>query len=151
MVTVFGNLRAFASGEEASISVDWLVLTAVLIGTGFAVVGTVQGGVGSVSEATGEALRGQVIQQSFGPDNLCAHGVDGLRAREAARVAAGGRDAVNVDTWLPIYAEGLSDAGLWAERDRMAHLADKSAPRGAWSRARTLQGLLECGITRRGI
>lgn len=151
MGVVLHKLRDFASAEEASISVDWLVLTAVLIGTGFAVVGTMASGLGAVSSATTEQLRGQVIRQSFGPPNLCAQGVDGLRLREEARIAAGGADAVNVDSWLPIYADGLSDAGLRAERDRMEHLANRVTPAGDWSRARTLQGLLECRIAQRGL
>lgn len=151
MADVIGRLLDFASGEDAAISLDWLVLTGLLVGTGLSVMSTVTGGIEAASLASAQQVRGQVIRQSFGPANLCAHGIDGLRTREEARVAAGGSDAVDVDTWLPVYADGLSDAGLWAERDRMEHLADKVGAGGEWSRARTLQGLLECGIAQRGL
>lgn len=151
MADVIGKLLDFASREDAAISLDWLVLTGLLVGTGLSVMSTVTGGIEAASLASAQQVRGQVIRQSFGPDNLCAHGIDGLRAREAARVAAGGGDAVDVDAWLPAHAAGLSDASLRAERDRMARLADASGPAGGWSRARTLQALLECGIAQRGL
>ncbi|CTQ48391.1 hypothetical protein JDO7802_00393 [Jannaschia donghaensis] len=141
------RITGFAREERGAVSVDWLVLTGVLVATGIAVVGTVSDGVETAAVDTAEQLRGQVIQRSFGPDNLCSSGIDGLQARETARVAAGGADAVDVENWLSSYASSLSDADLIAERDRLADSASGSG----WSRDDTLQGLIECGMAQRGI
>ncbi|WP_179378977.1 hypothetical protein [Jannaschia marina] len=142
------QLQSFLHDETGAISFDWLILTAVLAATGLSVVKTVSGGVGEVSVDVSSQLRGQVIRQSFGDPDLCSTGIDGLRAREAARVAAGGSDPVDVDGWFATHGARFTDAGLRAERDRVARVADRQ---DGWSRDHTIQGLLECKMAHRGI
>lgn len=142
------SLIRFAQDERGAISLDWIVLTGVLVGTGMSVVSTVSSGIETVSVDADTQLRGQIIQQSFGPENLCSAGIDGLRAREGARLAAGGSDPVNVDTWLSTYAASLSVGAVVQERDR---LAGQAAGNAGWSRDHTLQGLLECRMAQLGI
>ncbi|SDY81383.1 hypothetical protein SAMN05444004_103207 [Jannaschia faecimaris] len=142
-------LTNFIRDERAAISFDWIVLTAVLVATGMAVVRTVSGGIETVSSDNRPQLRGQIVQQSFGPDSLCSAGIDGLRAREAKRVSNGGSDPVDVDTWMLTNAEALNDGALLRERDRLAALTKGDDT--VWVRDHTLQGLLECGMAQRGI
>jgi len=142
-------LTNFIRDERAAISFDWIVLTAVLVATGMAVVRTVSGGIETVSSDNRALLRGQIVQQSFGPDSFCSAGIDGLRAREAKRVSNGGSDPVDVDTWMLTNAEPLNDGALLRERDRLAALTKGDDT--VWVRDHTLQGLLECGMAQRGI
>lgn len=139
-------LSRFRADERGAISLDWLVLSAAMAGTGLAVMGTVTTGLEGTSTTATAQLRGQVMQRSFGTRDLCADGLAGVRAREAGRVAAGGADPIDVATWLPAYAVGLSDADLRAERVRLGRRTT-----AVWTRDDTLRGLLDCGLARRGI
>lgn len=138
----------FLHDESGASSLDWVVLTGILVGTGLAVINTVSGGIETAAVDSASQLRGQVVQRGFAPANLCASGIDGVRAQEAARVASGGIDPVDIDTWLPTYARDLSDTALILERER---LANTTSDDDRWSRNDTVQGLLECDMARRGI
>ena len=141
-------LLKFMHEERGAITLDWLVLTAVLSATGWAVVQTVSGGVESAALGASSQLRGQVIRQSFGSE-LCSSGIDGLRAREVARVAAGGTNAVDVDHWMNTTGRAMSDGFVMRERDRISQAA--SSDDGRWTRENTIVGLLECAMARRGL
>ncbi|SFJ06844.1 hypothetical protein [Jannaschia pohangensis] len=143
-MSLIGN---FIHDETGGITLDWVVLTAVIVGTGISVLQTVSGGIENASVDTATALRGQVIKQSFESD-LCDHGIEGLRSREAERVAQGGSDAVDIDHWLSSVASAFSDETLMEETARAAEGLDDN---GGWSRQHTIQGLLECDAARRGL
>jgi hypothetical protein len=55
----------FLRAEEGAVTVDWVVLTAALVGLGLAVMTVVSGGVQTVSADTDATLRGVQIQTSF--------------------------------------------------------------------------------------
>ena len=141
------NFRSFFRCEDGTITFDWVVLTGVILGTGMAITGSVTRGIESASLGTTSQLRGQVIRQSFGA-NLCSTGIDGLRDREAARIASGGSDPVDIADWMATYGDTLSDMALLSERDRLV-AANRGIPN--WTRNKTIQSLMECSMTRRGL
>jgi Flp pilus assembly pilin Flp len=44
-MTFFANIKNFAADESGAVTVDWVVLTAAIVGLGIAVVTSVRGGV----------------------------------------------------------------------------------------------------------
>ncbi len=45
----FERIKSFASGESGAVTVDWVVLTAAIVGLGLAVIGVVSGGIENLS------------------------------------------------------------------------------------------------------
>ena len=60
-MTFFANIKTFAADESGAVTVDWVVLTAAIVGLGIAVVASVRTGTDSVA---GE------IERSLGPAAL---------------------------------------------------------------------------------
>ena len=54
-------IKTFAGDESGAVTVDWVVLTAALVGLGLAVMGVVSGGIGNVSAAIDTQLRADHI------------------------------------------------------------------------------------------
>ena len=50
------NFLTFLAAEDGAVTVDWVVLTAALVGLGLAVLAVVSDGVNSVSNATADDL-----------------------------------------------------------------------------------------------
>lgn len=50
------NLTNFLKSEDGAVTVDWVVLTAAIIGLGMVVIGSVAGGTTNVSEGLGASL-----------------------------------------------------------------------------------------------
>ena len=48
-MTFFANIKNFAADESGAVTVDWVVLTAAIVGLGIAVITSVRTGVGSVA------------------------------------------------------------------------------------------------------
>ncbi len=48
-MTFFANIKTFAADESGAVTVDWVVLTAAIVGLGIAVVASVRSGVGNVA------------------------------------------------------------------------------------------------------
>ncbi|CUH08484.1 hypothetical protein JSE7799_00063 [Jannaschia seosinensis] len=46
---MLNNIRNFAAAEDGAVTVDWVVLTAALVGLGLAVMGVVSGGIEKLS------------------------------------------------------------------------------------------------------
>ena len=44
-MNMFANIKSFAANESGAVTVDWVVLTAAIVGLGIAVVTSVRGGV----------------------------------------------------------------------------------------------------------
>ena len=59
------TVKAFAANESGAVTVDWVVLTAAIVGLGLAVVTSVSTGVGSVGTQISNAL-GSVRVDSIG-------------------------------------------------------------------------------------
>ncbi|MEM8822416.1 MAG: hypothetical protein AAGF30_02295 [Pseudomonadota bacterium] len=133
--------------ESGAVSVDWVVLSAVLVGTGLSVLSTVRGGVSVASVDVAEQLRGQVVQRSFSSDR-CQGGVGRVQAQETARAAAAGRDAIRVSSWLEVNAAGQSDAAIVEELDRLRAAVGDG---GGLSMDETLLAALECEAVIRGL
>ncbi|MEL7380204.1 MAG: hypothetical protein AAFN09_08800 [Pseudomonadota bacterium] len=49
-------IKTFLAAEDGAVTVDWVVLTAALVGLGLAVLAVVSDGVNSVSNATADDL-----------------------------------------------------------------------------------------------
>lgn len=60
----------FLTSEEGAVTVDWVVLTAGLVGLGLAVMTVVSSGVQDLSTDIDEELSTSVISTSFGPTAL---------------------------------------------------------------------------------
>ncbi|MEM7490876.1 MAG: hypothetical protein AAF390_17305 [Pseudomonadota bacterium] len=68
----------FISNESGAVTVDWVVLTAALVGLGLAVVTVVRGGVDDVSNDIDEALRSDgIIRISFAQGDTVIRGLAG--------------------------------------------------------------------------
>ena len=48
-MTFFANIKNFAADESGAVTVDWVVLTAAIVGLGIAVITSVRTGVSSVA------------------------------------------------------------------------------------------------------
>ncbi len=58
---MLNTIKTFAGDESGAVTVDWVVLTAALVGLGLAVMGVVSTGIGQVSSQ---------IETSLGQDHL---------------------------------------------------------------------------------
>ncbi|WP_298436928.1 hypothetical protein [uncultured Jannaschia sp.] len=141
------RLNHFLSDETGAVTLDWVVLTAALVGTGLAVMNTVSQGVQTVSVDTAAQLRGQVIEASFGSD-YCSGGLAGLQAREDARVAAAGGTRIDVDHFMSTYHADQTDTALLAEHTRLSQALGSGDD---WTRERTVLSALECELVLRGL
>jgi len=55
-MTFFANIKTFAADESGAVTVDWVVLTAAIVGLGIAVVASVRSGTTSVAEQIDTSL-----------------------------------------------------------------------------------------------
>lgn len=149
------SVWSFLRNESGAVSVDWVVLTAALVGTGLAVLNTVSSG---LQVATGEVdaqMQGQIIKSTFAQvANLefCHNDMAGLQAREDTRVASAiaqgdDPDSVDVLLWNALSNDGLSDDDLVSEY--ATALADEQVSGGNWSRASTIRATIECELSQR--
>lgn len=53
---LFANIKNFAADESGAVTVDWVVLTAAIVGLGIAVIASVSDGVGELAEAISGSL-----------------------------------------------------------------------------------------------
>ncbi len=58
-------IKNFAKSESGAVTVDWVVLTAAIVGLGLAVMAVVSGGVQDLSNAIDTQLTDQTITTSF--------------------------------------------------------------------------------------
>ncbi|KAA9010309.1 Flp family type IVb pilin [Histidinibacterium aquaticum] len=54
-------LSKFRRDEDGAVTVDWVVLTAAIVGLGVAVMGTVKGGVGDLGDKISSSLSSQTV------------------------------------------------------------------------------------------
>lgn len=62
-------MAQFFKTESGAVTVDWVVLTAGLVGLGLAVMAVVSTGVQNAAEDVEDKLVGTLITTSFAPDN----------------------------------------------------------------------------------
>ena len=55
-MTIFANIKAFAADESGAVTVDWVVLTAAIVGLGIAVIASVRGGTENLGNAISTSL-----------------------------------------------------------------------------------------------
>jgi hypothetical protein len=79
------TFKTFASDEAGAVTVDWVVLTAALVGLGLAVMGVVSSGIGNVSAQ---------IETSLAKDHL-AESMTGFTSGRTGYVPAGGNTPAN--------------------------------------------------------
>jgi Flp pilus assembly pilin Flp len=53
--------KKFKNDEDGAVTVDWVVLTAAIVGLGIAVIASVRGGVGTLGTAISTSVAGQVV------------------------------------------------------------------------------------------
>jgi Flp pilus assembly pilin Flp len=59
------NVRFFLQDESGAVTVDWVVLTAAIVGLGLAVMAVVSGGVENLSTQIDSGLRQDIVNQTF--------------------------------------------------------------------------------------
>jgi len=62
---MFKLAKNFKNDESGAVTVDWVVLTAAIVGLGIAVMATVSGGVQNLSGDINKQLSGQGISTKF--------------------------------------------------------------------------------------
>ena len=62
---LFKLAAMFRNDEEGAVTVDWVVLTAAVVGLGVAALAAVKGGTGTLSSAINSHLASQSIQTTF--------------------------------------------------------------------------------------
>lgn len=58
---MLNSINAFINDESGAVTVDWVVLTAALVGLGLAVMSVVSGGVENISNDIGQSLANQSV------------------------------------------------------------------------------------------
>ena len=58
-------IKNFVSNESGAVTVDWVVLTAAIVGLGLAVMSVVSGGTEDLTNKIGTQLSTQVIKTTF--------------------------------------------------------------------------------------
>ena len=69
-MTFFANIKTFAADESGAVTVDWVVLTAAIVGLGIAVVASVRGGVENMGGAISSSLSGATFNPNTGDMTL---------------------------------------------------------------------------------
>jgi len=59
---MFNFIKKFRKDEEGAVSVDWVVLTAAIVGLGVAAVSTVEGGVDTLAGAISAGVADETVQ-----------------------------------------------------------------------------------------
>jgi Flp pilus assembly pilin Flp len=62
---LFKLANNFRNNESGAVTVDWVVLTAAIVGLGIAVYGVVSGGIADLSQDIDTQLTGQAISTAF--------------------------------------------------------------------------------------
>ncbi len=65
-MTFFANIKNFAADESGAVTVDWVVLTAAIVGLGIAVVASVRTGVTGIGSTIQSSLSGATIGENGG-------------------------------------------------------------------------------------
>lgn len=55
---LFAQIKNFANDESGAVTVDWVVLTAAVVGLGFAVLTAAQSGMGTLASSISEEVGG---------------------------------------------------------------------------------------------
>ncbi len=58
-------IKNFIASESGAVTVDWVVLTAAIVGLGLAVMAVVSGGIEDLSDDINDSLAGQTIADTF--------------------------------------------------------------------------------------
>ena len=66
---LFNLLKTFRDDESGAVTVDWVVLTAAIVGLGIAVIAAVSGGVNDLAGGISEALTGADVNDLEGLDS----------------------------------------------------------------------------------
>ena len=59
------KLKSFFANDDGAITVDWVVLTAALVGLGLAVMGLISGGIEELSNDINATMEGVEIDDEF--------------------------------------------------------------------------------------
>ncbi|MEM9250218.1 MAG: pilus assembly protein [Pseudomonadota bacterium] len=65
-MNIIAKLKSFGKDEDGAVTVDWVVLTAALVGLGIAVLATIEGGLERVSQGIQDELSSDIIDTTFG-------------------------------------------------------------------------------------
>jgi len=65
-MNIIAKIKTFIADEDGAVTVDWVVLTAALVGLGIAVLAAVETGLADLSGDIASELEGDIIQTTFG-------------------------------------------------------------------------------------
>jgi len=150
-----GMRKWFSKRDEDDLkSRDWAVLSAVLIGTGLAVLATAPEEVHAGLRPLDPELTGQIVLTMYAAQHtFCDGGLSAVQAQEdlraATSIARGNTPhAVDVVAWIASHHADQSDNDLVAQYG--AHLLETDM-KGPWTRNTTLAFAIECEMVRRGL
>lgn len=64
-MTTYKKFAAFRTDEDGAVTVDWVVLTAAIVGLGIAVLGSITAGTKTVTETVSGQLAGTSVTTAF--------------------------------------------------------------------------------------
>ena len=67
---LFAMIKNFHNDESGAVTVDWVVLTAAIVGLGIAVVASISGGITELGGTISSALGGATVNTPGGTDGL---------------------------------------------------------------------------------
>lgn len=62
---MFKRIKNFSKNEDGAVTVDWVVLTAAVVGLAGAAIVSIQGGTASVGSAVGSSLSGTTVSSGL--------------------------------------------------------------------------------------
>ncbi len=65
-MNLLAKFKTFANDEDGAVTVDWVVLTAALVGLAIAVLATIETGLQNLSEDIRTELQSDIIDTTFG-------------------------------------------------------------------------------------
>jgi hypothetical protein len=143
----------FLKDERGGVSLDWVVLTALLVGTSLAVMATFSRGldtltmVGPYVQVRDETASASGARGTFA-GRLCSGGIDAVQANEDARAAEAGVLPLDVAAYMrATYA----DKSALEIREELSRARDSVAGDRDWTVERTQLGAVECELVLRGL
>lgn len=142
--------RDFLNDDSGALTLDWVVLSAALVGTGIAVVSTVSTGIDGLVSSTETELNGSIIRKTF-VGNLCEGGLEAVQMDENARVAEARANGVNVPTMNVRRASSMLESNKDDTELLQLYIKMQTATFAPLALGAIEKRVLECEIHRRGL
>ena len=103
------KFNTFVTNDSGAVTVDWVVLTAGLVGLGLATMAVVSGGVEDLSGDVGTQMTNQTISASFGSGDSVGWDWTGRTASDYYAIGAAAAPGNNGATYYWAQQEAIAD------------------------------------------